>query len=69
MKLLYKLLTIPGAAYFASMFTVALMGTFMERSNFMELTGGTALYIWYVWLGVLAMIIIAQHFLKKKRNE
>ena len=47
------------------MFTVALLGGIMERGEFMELTNGSGLGIWYAWLAVLYPLVITYYVYKK----
>ena len=64
-QLLFKLFFVPFASFFLMMFTVAIMGSLMERSAFMDLTGGTGLYIWYIWLAVSFVTVVVHHFKRK----
>ena len=66
-QLLFKLFFVPFASFFFMMFTVALMGSIMERSEFMELTNGSGLGIWYTWLVVSFIAVLVHHFIKTNK--
>ena len=67
--LLFKLTIVPFTAYFAMMFTVAIMGGTMGNQALKELTGGSGLTIWLGWLGIFFITTVAHHFFKKKVDE
>jgi hypothetical protein len=64
-KLLVKLFVTPFIAYFAMMFTVAIMGSTMGNQALKELTGGSGLTIWLGWLVFFIIITIIHYFTRK----
>jgi hypothetical protein len=68
-ELLIKFLSVPFAAYFSMMLTVALLGSTMGNAELKELTGGSGLAIWLGWMAIFFITIIAHHFLKKEKEE
>jgi cbb3-type cytochrome oxidase subunit 3 len=68
-ELLIKFISVPFVAYFAMMFTVAIMGSTIGNRALKELTGGSGLTIWLGWMAIFFITIIAHHFLKKKVDE
>ena len=69
MNLFVKLLIIPFAAFFAMMFTVAIIGSIYGSSGLKEILGGTsAMPVWYVWLCVLSTTTIFRHFMRKTKD-
>jgi len=68
-QLLVKLFVTPFIAYFAMMFTVAIMGSTMGNQALKELTGGSGLTIWIGWLGLFFITTLAHHYFKKAKQE
>ena len=66
-QFIVKIITIPFIAYFAMMFTAAIMGTTMSHAEFQELTGGRGLTIWYAWLAILSVVAVLHHLYKVRK--
>lgn len=68
-ELLLKLFFVPFAAYFAMMFTMAILGSVYDVNWLKEHFDGSGLVIWQAWIGIISIIITVHHFLKKKVEE
>lgn len=66
-QLLYKILALPFVAFFASLITVAVMSSFLDRIWMMEHLDNSALPVWQAWMALLLIITIAHHFFKKEK--
>lgn len=64
-QLLFKLFFVPFIAFFAMMFTVAIMGSMYGTNELKEILGGTSgLPVWYIWLVIITPVTVIYHFKK-----
>ena len=64
-QLLFKLFFVPFIAFFAMMFTVAIMGSMYGINELKEILGGTSgLPVWYIWLAIITPVTVIYHFKK-----
>jgi hypothetical protein len=64
-QLFFKLFFVPFVAFFLMMFTVAALGSIYDTNWLREHLNSSGLYVWYGWLIVSFVAVLAHHFLKK----
>ena len=69
-RLFFQILTIPLVAYFTNLITVAMLGSFMDKRQLIELLGGTnTMPIWLAWMSILLIITITNYIIKKDKTQ
>lgn len=62
MKLVLHLLLSWIAAFGLMMISVGVLGSFYSRSELLEITGGSGLTIYLLWVGILSSVVIVRYF-------
>ena len=65
MKLVQHLLLSWAAAFGLMLISVGVLGSFYDRTELLEITGGSGFLIYLLWGIVLSVCIIMRHYWKK----